>query len=55
MWEQVRFDGETTLRAIRYTCPSGDGASMAGALGLNEAAGEYLRRDALGLRTEDDD
>lgn len=52
-WEEVAIDDDgTTTHQIKYAIPT-DMVSMGASLGLNEAAGEYIRRDILGARSND--
>jgi hypothetical protein len=54
LWEQVSYDEDGDVgRRIRYAVPT-DNFSLSSGLGLIEAGGEYVRRDILGARREDD-
>lgn len=55
VWEQVGYaeDGEPQ-RQILYAVPT-DNFSLSASLGLLEASREYVRRDILGERGDDDD
>lgn len=55
VWEQVSYDEDGDVgRAIRYAVPT-DNFSLSGGLGLLEASREYVRRDILGVRGDEDD
>ncbi len=54
VWEQVSYDEDGDVgRCIRYAVPT-DNFSLSGGLGLLEASREYVRRDILGERGDDE-
>ena len=54
IWEQVSYDEDGDVgRAIRYAVPT-DNFSLSSGLGLLEASREYVRRDILGERGNDE-
>jgi hypothetical protein len=53
VWEQIKLDGDDTLRQIQYVIPT-DNFSLSGTLGLLEASATYIRRDILGSRDEEE-